>query len=77
MSNTSTAMAVVDVLDDEWLTTAEAAAYVRRHPVTVRKAAADGTLRSTSSGSGRGRRYRKSWLREWLDAPRRARRHVS
>lgn len=63
----------VAILDDEWLTTAEAAAYAKRSPVTVRRAAAlgveHGGIRSTSPGSGRGRRYRRSWVDEWLHQP--------
>ena len=62
-----------DILDDEWLTTAEAAAYTRKAPITIRRAAANGTLESTSAGRGRGRRYRKSWLRAWISQPRRVR----
>ncbi len=51
---------------DVWMTTAEAAAYTRRHPVTVRKAAASKELASTQAGRGRGRRYRREWLDAWL-----------
>ena len=57
-----------ELVEQTWYTTREAAAYTRRHPVTVRKAAAAGTLRSTQSGSGRGRRYRREWLEAWVRA---------
>lgn len=67
---------VADIIEDEWLTTAEAAVYIKRAEITIRRAAANGTLRSTSAGRGRGRRYRRSWLVEWMDQPRRARRRA-
>lgn len=63
--------------DDEWLTTAEAATRARRSTVTIRRAAADGTLESTSAGRGRGRRYRKSWVDAWVCRPARTRRAAS
>lgn len=59
----------VSLADDCWLDTAEAAAYTRRHPGTVRAAAAAGVLESTSAGRGRGRRYRKEWLDAWTCQP--------
>jgi len=52
--------------DEVWLTTRQAAEYTGRHPVTVRKAAAGGTLQSTQAGAGRGRRYQQEWLDAWL-----------
>jgi excisionase family DNA binding protein len=55
--------------DDVWLTTAEAAAYTKRNPGTVRAAAASGVLESTSGGRGRGRRYRTEWLDTWTTRP--------
>ena len=48
------------------LTPAGCAEYTGRHPVTVRKAAAGGTLQSTQAGAGRGRRYQQEWLDAWL-----------
>lgn len=58
----------VSLVDDVWLTTAEAAAYTKRHKETVLKAAAAGpeVLESTSPGRGRGRRYKKAWLDAWI-----------
>lgn len=57
--------------DDVWFTTAEAARYVKRSEVTIRRHAAAGTLRSTSAGRGRHRRYRREWLEQWAhEAPR-------
>lgn len=56
----------VSLADDAWLTTAEAAAYTRRHPETVLKAAAAQVLESTQAGRGRGRRYKRAWLDAWL-----------
>lgn len=53
--------------DQAWFTTAEASAYTKRHPETVLKHAADETLRSAQAGRGRGRRYRREWLDEWLE----------
>jgi excisionase family DNA binding protein len=58
-------MSATSLADDAWLTTAEAAAYTKRNPGTVRAAAAAGVLESTSAGRGRGRRYRKEWLDAW------------
>ncbi|HEX2551172.1 MAG TPA: hypothetical protein VHK64_06225 [Nocardioidaceae bacterium] len=69
---------VAAVLDDPWVDTKGAAQHALKHPVTIRKAAARGELRSTSAGSGRGRRYRLSWVDEWLHQPaRRTDRRVS
>lgn len=68
------ASAAATILDDEWLTTAEAAAHAKRSEITIRRAAANGTLRSTSGGRGRGRRYRMSWVDEWIHQPHRTRR---
>jgi hypothetical protein len=50
---------------DVWLTTAEVAQRAKRHPATVRAAAAAGLLKSTQGGRGRGRRYRAEWVDEW------------
>lgn len=58
---------------DAWLTTAQAAEYVKRHHNYVLAAAASGDLRSTQAGRGRGRRYRREWLDEWMSAPQRRR----
>jgi hypothetical protein len=72
---------VADVLDDEWLTTAEAAAYAKRAQITIRRAAAlgveHGGIKSTSAGRGRGRRYRRSWVDEWIHQPTRRTGRVS
>lgn len=54
--------------DHVWLTTSEAARYTKFAEVTIRRLAADGTIKSTQSGRGRGRRYRREWLDEWLEA---------
>lgn len=56
----------------EWMTTAEAAVYTRRHRKTVLNAAADGRLQSAQPGQGGHRRYRREWLDAWLtgEAPR-------
>lgn len=62
---------VASLAEQAWFTTAEAAAYTKRHPETVLKHAAAETLRSTQAGRGRGRRYRREWLDAWLlDTPR-------
>lgn len=55
-----------DLVEDTWLTTKEAAAYARCSIGTIHRHAAAGTLESTSPGRGRGRRYRREWIREWL-----------
>ena len=68
---------VMDLLSNPWLDTAEAAAYAGRSADHIRREAAKGTLRSTSPGRGRGRRYRKSWVDEWMDQPERAGRRSS
>jgi excisionase family DNA binding protein len=60
---------VTSLVDDCWLTTAEAAAYTKRAAGTVRAAAAAGVLESTSAGRGRGRRYRREWLDAWTAQP--------
>lgn len=59
---------IAELIEQVWFTTREAADYCRRHPVTVRKAAAEGTLRSSQAGSARGRRYRIEWLDDWINA---------
>lgn len=64
--------AATSLADDVWLTTAEAAAYTKRHPVTVRAAAAALLLESTQPGRGGHRRYRKEWLDAWLKSGRTA-----
>ena len=68
---------VAEILDDEWLTTAEAAARAKRAEVTIRRAAASGAIRSVSGGRGKGRRYRTSWVDEWVHQPARRTRSVS
>lgn len=67
-----TAPDVAAILDDPWLTTAEVAAHAKRTESHIRRLAARGTIRSTSAGRGRGRRYRQSWIDEWMngDTPR-------
>jgi excisionase family DNA binding protein len=55
-----------ELVQHVWLTTAEAAAYTRRHPETVLKAAGAEELESTNPGKGRGRRYRPEWLDAWV-----------
>lgn len=66
----------VDLVEDVWLTTKEAAAYARCSIGTIHRHAAAGTLESVSAGRGRGRKYRREWITAWLrgDAtrPRRA-----
>jgi excisionase family DNA binding protein len=63
--------APTSLADRVWLDTSQAAEYVGRSTVTIRRHAAAGTLRSTSGGRGRHRRYRKEWLDEWAEkAPR-------
>jgi hypothetical protein len=61
--------ATVSLADDCWLTTAEAAAYTKRHVDTVLKAAAQGpeVLQSASAGRGCSRRYRPEWLDAWVN----------
>lgn len=51
---------------EPYLTPDEAAEYVRLHRRTITRAAQQGELRSV--GSARGRRYRREWLDEWLEA---------
>jgi len=68
--------AVAAILDDEWFDTAKAAAYSGRSTSHVRRCAASGDLESTSGGRGRGRRYRKSWVDEWIDRPARRNRRT-
>lgn len=63
--------------DRAWLNTREAAAYVGRHPNYVRAAAASGDLESTQAGRGRGRRYRREWLDQWMADPKRRNRVAS
>lgn len=60
---------LTSLADQAWLTSREAAAYTRRHLRTVQAAAAAETLRSTQPGMGRGRRFRREWLDEWLTGP--------
>ena len=57
---------VAALIDDVWMTTAEVAAYTKRSANHIRRLAARGTIRSTSAGRGCGRRYRKSWVDEWV-----------
>lgn len=64
------ARSVPSLADDVWLTTAEAAAYTKRHVDTVLKAAAAEVLCSAQAGRGRGRRYRREWLDTWLGSGR-------
>lgn len=56
----------MNLAEQTWLTTREAAEYTRRALVTIHRHAAAGTLKSTQAGPGRGRRYRREWLDEWL-----------
>lgn len=64
---TTTENEVASLADDVWLTTQEAADYSKRSIVTVHRHAAAGTLRSTSGGRGRRRRYRREWVDEWVE----------
>lgn len=59
-------MSAGSLTEQAWFTTGEAAIYTRRATVTIRRHAAAETLRSTQAGRGRGRRYRREWLDEWL-----------
>jgi hypothetical protein len=52
--------------DDVWLTTAQVARRAQRHPATVRAHASAKTLKSTNPGRGRGRRYHRDWVDEWI-----------
>lgn len=52
--------------DAEYLTTKEAAHLARCAVVTVHRHALAGTLQSISAGRGRGRKYRREWVREWM-----------
>ena len=62
---------VAAILDDPWLNTEQAAAYVNRSKVTIWRHAAAGTLRSEQGGRGRGRRYKRADLDAWVkEAPR-------
>jgi len=56
---------------DAWLTTEQAAEYVSRHPSYVLAAARRRELQSIDGGRGRGRRYRREWLEEWMADPKR------
>lgn len=62
-----------DLAERVWLTTAQAAEYVERHPNYILAAASSGDLQSTQAGRGRGRRYRREWLDQWMSAPQRRR----
>lgn len=54
------------ILDDPWLTTAQAATYTGRSKVTIWRHAAAGTLTSEQAGRGRGRRYKRADLDDWV-----------
>lgn len=49
-----------------YLTTPEAAAYTRRHPVTIREAARKGEVRSAQRVPHGPRRYKTEWLDDWV-----------
>lgn len=50
-----------------WLTPSEAAAYTRRDPSTIRRAAASGELKTAQPHGRYGhRRHRSEWLDAWL-----------
>ena len=66
---TAASPAVAAILDDPWMTTAEVAEYAKRSENHIRRLAARGTIRSTQGGHGRGRRYRMSWVDEWMKQP--------
>lgn len=60
--------AVRAILDDPWLTTAQAAEYTQRSKPTIWRHAAAGTLVSSQAGRGRGRRFKRADLDAWLRA---------
>lgn len=56
-----------DLVQQKWLTTAEAAAYCGRHPKTIQIAAASEVLHSAQHKPGGPRRYRREWLDAWVE----------
>jgi excisionase family DNA binding protein len=59
-----------------YMTTAEAAAYTRRHPDTIREAARLGELRSAQRAPRGPRQYKPEWLDDWLAGVRPRRMHL-
>lgn len=59
-------------IDTPWLTLDEAAAYVRLHPDTVRKAAQAGRLSGCKTSAGRNAEWRftRTNLDDWLESGR-------
>ena len=51
---------------DAWQTVDEAAAYVKTHPATIRRAIWRGELRHARVGS-RAIRLRRAWIDSWLE----------
>lgn len=56
-----------DIVEDTWLTTEEAASRAKCSTITIRRHAAAGTIRSTSAGRGRRRKYRPEWVDQWVE----------
>ncbi|MBX9767926.1 MAG: helix-turn-helix domain-containing protein [Bdellovibrionales bacterium] len=55
------------VLEDKWLTTREAAEYLRIHPGSLANAVANGTIKPNGK-FGRLNRFRQSELKKLLEA---------
>jgi excisionase family DNA binding protein len=56
--------------DNEWLTTPEAAAYLRVHPETLRNWARKGTLPAAKLGNRGGFRFKRTDLDRFLESRR-------
>ena len=57
---------MTDTTTPALLTTREVAAIARLSPRTVAHAAQTQALRSIQGGRGRGLRYRREWVADWL-----------
>jgi excisionase family DNA binding protein len=57
--------------NDAWMTTEEAAAYLKVHPVTLRNWARQGAIASVKLGNRGGFRFKREDLDQFLGARRR------
>ena len=54
--------------DSPWMTTVEAAAYLKVSPQTIRQACRDEKLQHAQPGGTRGQiRLRREWLDAWME----------